>query len=82
MGVLGGKVVPVFWIPWLGASPEAISPGAEDYLGPQSLLGDKGAALPLSLCFSPPQAGWGREWAGPPQTCTDWGVHIRGSPDA
>lgn len=80
MGVLGGKVVPVFWIPWLGASPEAISPGAEDYLGRQSLLGGKGAALPLSLCFSPPQAGWGREWAGPPPNLHRLGCTHQGLP--
>lgn len=37
MGILRGKVVLLFWIPWLGASPEVISLGPEDCLGP--LLG-------------------------------------------
>lgn len=39
MGFLGGKLVPLFWISWLGASSEVISLGPEPCLGPWSLLG-------------------------------------------
>lgn len=32
-------MIPLFWIPWLGASSEVVSLGPEDCLAPLSLLG-------------------------------------------
>lgn len=58
-GGLEGKVVLLFWIPWLGAYPEAISPGTRGLPGTPGPAGRlRGAALLPSLPVLLTHSGW------------------------
>lgn len=41
-GVLGGKVAPLFWVPWLGAAPEVVSSGPRTAWYPRACLPQRG----------------------------------------
>lgn len=79
MGVLGGKVVPLFWIPGLVPPLRWFLRGlrAAGHPEPAGTLG--GAVLPPSLCFPSPQVGWGREGAGAQHRLAH--AHSGGHPD-
>lgn len=46
MGVLGGKLLPLFWIPWLGPSSEVVCPGPEDAWYPRACWDAEGLSCP------------------------------------
>lgn len=65
-GALEGKVVLLFWIPWLGAYPEAISPGTRGLPGTPGPAGwgRKWAGTPAQMGYTAERGSSGQVQAG------------------
>lgn len=77
LGVMGGRVRPLFWIPGLVPPPRLFLPGPKDCLRPQSLLGGReGPPVRLRLRLGGVESGQG---LNPPTPRMDWGLHMAGA---